>query len=147
LNCYDYLEASRSRIQTARILHNDSQYAAAIYFAGVAIESLLRAFVTRDDPEFDERHDLRELYKRSQIVDLIGPDHQRRAGEWLGDVWSRWKNNYRFASNDRLRAEFRNLKHNPGIKGDYLKKNSNIALDSALSLWTLGERKWHSKKN
>ncbi len=145
LNPTDYMEASASRIETARRLHRIERYAAAIYFAGVSIECLLRAFITREDSQFDQRHDLRELCKKAQLEALIHPTNRRQADAWLGDVWSRWKNNYRFAADDRIRAEFRKLGHNRGIKGDFLKENSRVVVEAAYQLRTLGERRWHSK--
>ncbi|MCI5150714.1 MAG: HEPN domain-containing protein, partial [Candidatus Electrothrix sp. MAN1_4] len=53
------MEASASRIETARRLHRSGRYSAAIYFAGVSVECLLRSFIVREDPKFDQRHDLR----------------------------------------------------------------------------------------
>ena len=146
LNYMDYLEASAFRIETARRLHKIERYSAAIYFAGVSIECLLRAFILREDPQFDQRHDLRDLCKKAQLQMLIRPTNRRKADAWLGDIWTRWKNNYRFASDDRLRSEFRKLGHNRGIKGDFLKENSRIVVESAYQLRTLGEKRWHSKK-
>ncbi|MHC4445248.1 MAG: HEPN domain-containing protein [Planctomycetota bacterium] len=145
LNDKDYLEASAFRIETARRLHRIGRYSAAIYFAGVSIECLLRAFIMRKDPQFDQRHDLRELCKKAQLQALIRPADRRQADAWLGNVWMRWKNNYRFASDDRIRTQFRKLGHNRGIKGDFLKENSRIVVESAYQLRTLGARRWHSK--
>lgn len=145
LNYTDYLEASAFRIDTARRLHRIRQYSSAIYFAGVSIECLLRAFITREDPQFDQRHDLRELYKKAQLQALIHLADRRQADAWLGDVWMRWKNNYRFASDDRLRTHFKKLQFNRGIKGDFLKENSRIVVESAYQLRTLGEKRWEKR--
>jgi HEPN domain-containing protein len=54
-----YLEASANRIEIARRLHNIGHYSAAVYFAGVSVECLLRAYIVRENPEFDQRHDLK----------------------------------------------------------------------------------------
>lgn len=147
LNHTDYMEASAFRIETARRLHQSGRYSAAIYFAGVSVECLLRAIITREDPQFDERHDLRDLCKKSQLQALIKPGDRRLADAWLGDVWMRWKNNYRFVSDDRLRSEFRRLGHNRGIKGDFLKENARVVVEAAYQLRTMGERRCHSKTN
>ena len=144
LNNDDYFEASSSRIDAARRLHESGCYSAAIYFAGVSIECLLRAFITREDLQIDQRHDLRELYKKAPL--LIRPQNNRQANAWLGEVWVRWKNNYRFASDDRLRTQFKKLRLNRGIKGDFLKENSRIVVESAYHLRKLGAKRWHSKK-
>ena len=131
-------------METARRLYVAQRYSAAIYFAGVATECLLRAFITRETPQFDQRHDLRQLYNEAQFEAFIEPKDQRLAQTLLGDVWSRWKNNYRYASDGRLRSEFRRLGHNRGIKGDFLKENSRRVVESGYELWMLGERTWHS---
>ena len=143
----DYLEASATRIETARRLHQNGRFSAAIYFSGVSVECLLRAYITRDDPQFDQRHDLYALFKKAQLADFIGPQNRRQVSAWLGSVWARWKNNYRFASDERLRTELRRLGHQRGVKGDFLKENSRIVVESAYQLRTLGERRWRSKKN
>lgn len=142
-----YMEASASRLEVARRLHNEGRYSEAIYLAGVAIECLLRSFILRTEPQFDGCHDLSELYKKAQLEDLVHDEDRQRAAVWLGDVWARWKNNYRYASDSRLRTEFRRLAHNRGIQGDFLKENSRIVVDAALELRTLGERRCHSKKS
>lgn len=142
-----YLDASRSRADTARRLHEAQRYSASIYFAGIAVECLLRAYVVRRDPRFDSRHDLMYLFKRSGIEEFITPEDRIHIGAWLGEVWSKWKNDYRYASDDRLRTEFKRLQHDRDIKGDYLKENSRRVLEAALQLRTKGELRWNSKKN
>jgi len=57
----------------------------------------------------------------------------------LGEVWSRWKNNYRFASHGRLTSEFGRIGLGRGIRGDILKRNSDIAIRNALEIINLGE--------
>lgn len=109
---------------------------------GVATECMLRAYRTRRDPEFDSRHDLRDLLKASGIAEFIPDHHQAEFAENLGQVWSRWKNDYRYASEERLRSEFKSLRFHRGVDGDFLSYNSRIVLDSALSIINIGALKW-----
>ncbi|QTA83859.1 HEPN domain-containing protein [Desulfonema limicola] len=141
-----YLEASWEQIDAARRLHNTQHYPAAIYIAGVAVECLLLAYRSRENPEFENRHDLRSLFKESGIAEFIRQKDQRKVSAMLGEVWSRWKNNYRFASYGRLIPEFRRLKLDRGIKGDILKHNSAVLIDYAFEIINLGVRRWTSKK-
>ena len=147
INADQYLDASRHRADTARRLYEANRHAAAIYFAGVAVECLLRAYVVRRDPTFDSRHDLSDLFKRSELKDFIMINDRRAIGAWLGEVWSKWKNDYRYASDDRLRSEFKRLKQDRGITGDCLKENSRRVVEAALQIQTKGELQWNSKKN
>jgi len=142
-----YRDSARARAITARILLNHGRYSAAIYFSGACVESILRAYITRENPEFDEKHDLVKLYNASQIEKYItNPKSRRKINVCLGNVWDRWKNSYRYADDDRLRSEFKRLKFYVGVQGDLLKFNSSLCVDSALEIQTIGELRWNSKK-
>ncbi len=141
-----YLDCSRLRVESARRLHKDSRFSSAIYLAGVGIECLLRAYIVRQNPEFDERHDLHDLLKSSDLKSFVHTDDRQQVAAWLSDIWTRWKNNYRYASDERLRAEFKRLELDRGIDGDFLKENSRLVDETALQLQVKGELRWHSKK-
>ena len=147
LACQDYLDASRARVQTARVLYERERYSAAIYFAGVGVECLLRAYITRRNPQFDERHDLRDLYQESRMRTFVGSKRLPAANAWLGDVWTRWKNNYRYVSDRRLRSEFQRLGFSRGIKGDSLKENARIVVEAAMEFQAIGELRWTLDRN
>ncbi|KPA17923.1 hypothetical protein MHK_001852 [Candidatus Magnetomorum sp. HK-1] len=134
-----YLEASSCSIDSSRKLHFQARYSDAIYLAGVSVECLLRAFITH---KFDKRHDLHELFKASSLEKLIPDRRRREVGCWLGTIWARWKNNYRYVSDERLKSEFKRLKHDRGISGDYLKENSRMVINCAYNLRILGENQW-----
>ncbi len=142
-----YLEASQERIDDARRLHNMKRYAAAIYLAGVSVECLLIAYKTRKNAEFESRHDLVSLLRECGIADFIHRRDRIKLSAMLGEVWSRWKNNYRFASYERLLSEFKRLNLDRGIKGDILKPNSDIIISNALEIIRMGIRQWTSKKS
>mgnify|MGYP003440653986 FL=1 len=42
------IDAALARIETSNILFEKKRFSASIYFAGVAVESVLRAFIERD---------------------------------------------------------------------------------------------------
>lgn len=142
-----YLEGAQDRIVSALILYNERRYAEAIYLAGLAVECILLAYKIRENREFESRHDIISLLKESGITGFIRHQDQRRISALLGEVWTRWKNNYRFASHDRLTSEFKRLKLDRGIKGDILKPNSDIVISNAIEIINLGVRRWRSKKS
>ncbi len=143
----NYLEASQERIDAARRLHNLQHYPEAIYFAGVAVECVLLAYRTRENPEFESRHDLKSLLRESGLASFISERDQRKLPALLGEVWYRWKNNYRFVSYDSLISEFKRLKLDRGIKGDILKVNSVVIISNAIEIINLGVRRWKSGKS
>ena len=137
-----YFKASQDRIKEARKLHNYGNYVGSIYLSGVAVECMLRAYAVINTGNFDSRHDLTLLLRASGILEIVSVSQRRNIGATLGNIWSRWKNNYRYASEELIRAELKNLKLDRGIKGDWLKFNSMTVLDSALTVISIGVRKW-----
>jgi len=102
-----YFEASQDRIEDARRLHNVGNYVGSIYLSGVSVECMFRAYAARNMDDFDSRHDLARLLRSSGILEIIGVSHRRNIGAALGNIWSRWKNNYRYASEELMRAELK----------------------------------------
>jgi uncharacterized protein (UPF0332 family) len=143
INPKQYLEVAQEHIDTARILYNNERYSTAIYLAGVSIECLLLAYRTKNISHFDSKHDLNKLMKESGIANFVQERNRKKMGILLGEVWSRWKNNYRFASNSRLRSEFKKIGLDRGIKGDILKSNSMSIIDYAYELINIGVRRWN----
>lgn len=54
------VDAAMARIETSTILLENRRYSASIYFSGVAVESVLRAFIERDTKKFDDKHNLKK---------------------------------------------------------------------------------------
>jgi hypothetical protein len=133
-----YLDASIEQINSATRLHKQRRYPAAIYLTGVAVECLLLAYRTRENPEFESRHDLISLLRESGMAGFVRMRDRKKLFIMMGDVWSRWKNNYRFASHSRLTSEFRRLKLDRGIRGEVLKTNSDILIRSAIEIINMG---------
>lgn len=137
-----YLDASKERIGAAEVLFREQRFGECFYCAGLAVECLLRAFRSRRDPEFDERHDLPDLLRASGLEELVSENQQKRLSLALGQTWARWKNAYRYADTERLQADLRarNLFH--GIRGDQLKANARTLLNNANIVLVLGWEKW-----
>jgi hypothetical protein len=146
LTAEDYRWAALARIQAARLLHQHAEYASAIYLAGVAVECTLRAYRVRDDPAFDSRHDLPILLTASGLQNYIPQKRRKQVAAALGDVWTRWRNDYRYASDTRVLSEFRGRGLTMGIKGDdtnQLKENSRRVYEKANELVGIGEARWN----
>jgi len=111
----DYRETSLERANTARILHKAGRYAPAIYLAGIAVESLLRAYIIREGGEVDTLHDMDQLLRRPNLRGYVPHASIAEIDTWLGEVRSRWNNLYRWFSEQRLRTEYRRLKLNAGV--------------------------------
>lgn len=145
----DLKEAALERITTARHLFEESEQAggslsASIYLAGVAVECILRAYRMKRDPEFDSRHDLADLLKASGFVGFVPEKRTREVSAALGDVWSRWKNEYRYASDRRVLRDLKRRGLTDGVKGDQLKECARTVVERAFELINVGVARWNS---
>jgi len=153
-----YFQTATQRLRQAQYLYDEgASFALAIYVGGVAVECLLRAFKGRRDPMFDEKHNLLRLFAASGMLRI---DHEKlRAKGWsdaqidahlrtlqvaVNEVTRLWANNYRFASEERMRSHLKQLTgFQRKLKGDYLKEQARRFLDSAQKFMEKGVVQWH----
>jgi hypothetical protein len=155
-----YYQASLERMRQARKIYElEASFALAMYCAGLAVESLLRAFRWKEDTSFEGRHALAELLKASQLL-RIDDEYMRRKGEpeeeiqnsgrelrrAMNEVLSLWHNNLRFASEASLKTFLNKTGRLRHVKGDPLKKNALDLLNAAQTVVDRGVTLWTSKK-
>ena len=138
----DYADAAQERLSNARLLYEATQYSFALYAAGVAVESLLRAYIVRREPKFDAAHDLPLLLKISNLRALATPSEYQQIGAAMADLFGRWRNDLRYTSNNRLRRYLKSKKLDRRIRGDFLKENCRIAIEMAAAIIKIGAAKW-----
>jgi HEPN domain-containing protein len=156
----EYYQAALERMQQARRIHNaGGDYALAMYCAGLAVESLLRAFRWAEDTSFEGRHDLNELLRESGLM-RVDDEYMRRKGASDEEIVESgraikaamnlvivlWHNNLRFASESRLKAFLNRTGKLKGIKGDAVKENSRQMLEASQPVISRGIILWASKK-
>jgi hypothetical protein len=151
-----YYRAALERIKQARYLYREgSSYALAMYVAGVAVESMLRAFRAKIIPEFESRHDVLSLFAESGML-RVGEVRLRAEGWSESDITNHvkalriavnavyvlWHNNYRYASEERLLAHLKRVKLYRGVKGDLLKAKALQLLNAANVFIARGILQW-----
>jgi hypothetical protein len=150
-----YFRAATERMNQARILYKrDDCYALAMYTAGVAVECMFRAFKLVRTSEFDERHNLLSLFAHSHMLQLNEdvlasrgtPEQILKSAQdiraYVNDVHNLWANDYRYASEGRLKSELTSEKRYHGIKGDVLKACAYQLLNAAEKLIERGAQIW-----
>jgi hypothetical protein len=137
-----YRAAAEERLETLEQLYHLGFFALALYTAGVAVESIFRAYRCKIDPAFDSRHNLSELAKAARFFEIVPRGSVDTVDSALSSIGVRWSNNHRFRSDAAMRAFLRRSQLNRGIKGDYLKVNARAAIDAAFDLVKIGLLKW-----
>jgi hypothetical protein len=144
-----YYEAARERLATATALFRTKDFVAAAYFAGVAVECMLRAFWRADEP-FDARHDVGQL-ARGGFNDRLGSQAAQKAGAALSEVRARWQNDLRYYPASLYDAHIReiNKRYSAYRFGkiedrDRAEANTRRLLDQCGIIVQLGVVKWTS---
>ncbi|HET6246537.1 MAG TPA: hypothetical protein VFE47_02475 [Tepidisphaeraceae bacterium] len=139
-----YRAAAEERLDTLEFLFMNGFYSVGLYTAGVAVESIFRAYRCKIDPVFDSRHNLYELSKAARFSAIVSSaliDGYDRA---LLDIATRWSNNHRYRSDAAMRGFLRRMHLNRGVKGDFLKYNARSAIDAAFVIVHIGLKKWQN---
>lgn len=139
-----YRITSLEHMARAQEFHAEGRYFLAHYFAGVAVECLLRAYLLRISPEFDARHDLYQLARSSRFFDFVPYELQREYGFKFTTLNLRWRSSHRYATEEQWRGYLSGLKADFSLKGERTKNNSRTALNIAYDIVSLGDNKWRS---
>ncbi|MGH7598814.1 MAG: HEPN domain-containing protein [bacterium] len=142
IEAVDYFVSAQERLNDANLLYEKARYSFALYAAGVAVESLLRAYIFRLEPKLEAAHNLRILFTASRIHALTTQVEHGQIGSAIGDLFKRWRNDLRYTSNDRLRRHLKKDKLDRGVRGDFLKENCRIAIEAANTIIKIGAPKW-----
>jgi hypothetical protein len=142
VSAQEYLNASRERLDDARVLHDNHSYVLAHYAAGVAVECILRAYRHRINPEFDSRHNLYLLAKEARFDEVIPKDKYDYYAALLSEVTQMWFNNIRYYDDDGLRRHLKQFGSRRQIKGDVLKESSRSLFDAAEKVVLIGVARW-----
>ena len=144
----DYIEGAGERLHAAQLLYRQSRYVEAIYFAGVAVECVLRAYLFSPDKPFDARHDLDQMLQNlpPDALETLAGHKRREIAAAIGDVWARWKNSYRYGCSRMLCAEMKRLELHRSKNGDALEKAcAATVMNGAFDVVTRGVMQWSKK--
>ncbi len=137
-----YREAAREHVEVARRLDQTRHYGAAHYWAGLAVECMLRAYCVREDPVFDSRHDLAVLAKEARFYAFVPPKRVREVTAAVATVVERWSNDHRYRPERMVERWLREHGVDRTVKGDRLKYSSRQITQAAWFLVEVGELSW-----
>ncbi len=99
IEAVDYVDAAKERLAEANLLYEKAHYALALYVAGVAVESLLRAYIFRLEPKLEAAHNLEQLLNVSNLRYIVTPDESQQLYQAIVALYRRWRNDLRYTSN------------------------------------------------
>jgi len=138
----EYYLAAVERIGCLRQLYDTKRYVEAIYFAGVSVECIFRAFIRQSSSGIDAGHDLVRLAKESRLATKIDQSLYDQYSANLGTVAAVWTNLHIYRSESGARARIKSARLNAGIKGDFLKEQTRRVVNASIELVNLGAAQW-----
>src|SRR5437870_2801457 len=108
----EYRLAALERINDSGALRRNGRHPAAMYFAGVAAECMLRAW-HRESTPFDERHDVVKLFRGCD--DRLANLARGRLRTAILTIHLLWSNGLRYADEGKVRAFLKARQQDRGI--------------------------------
>lgn len=137
-----YREGAIERLADAHILLAGRRWAGAAYLAGRSAEAMLRALVRGVTPNDTSGHDLRDLWQRSIALNLISTQEQNRLYDHVNRLAAVWRNNLRYATDDRLLRHLKDLGLDRRLKGNPVEYWARRLVESAEMILMRGELIW-----
>jgi HEPN domain-containing protein len=138
-----YRSAANENLLGTQAHFLSGEYFLAHYLAVLAVECHLRAYLRRKTNDFEPRHDLVELAKRSQYYNIVSYTEWSRFSTIINTMNLRWRSNHRYYSESQLLDYLNNVKAEYNVKGDRWKNMSRTMADSAYIVIRQGEAKWN----
>jgi predicted metal-dependent hydrolase len=102
----DYFSASLSRkADLEHLITNTDSIILSIYCAGIAIECMFRAYITKYTKEFDSKHNLEKLYNKSLLASYADTNQKKRLSIAVKKASSIWSNDLRYVSEKRMKRK------------------------------------------
>ena len=135
----DYREAAGERFNEANGAFQRGDFVAAHLAAGLAIESMLRAYRVLVSPDFEARHDL--VLLGDAYLRRMASRRQEELAAAINEAAILWQNNHRYCSARKLVAYFNRIKRY-GNERSMLRTNADDMLTHADLIVQYGNSRW-----
>jgi hypothetical protein len=100
----DYFSGALHRLDDLTHLRtNGKSVIFSLYCAGVAIECMLRAYITKYTREFDSKHNLLKLYEKSLLASYLDEEEKQELAVAIKIAHRIWTNELRYTSDKRMK--------------------------------------------
>jgi len=92
--------------------------------------------------QFTSEHKLAKLAEESGVYELIPRTHRETFDASVTASIASWHNSHRFRSEHAMQRFLKKAGLDRGIRGNYARENAKVAVSDALTVISLGVRKW-----
>jgi hypothetical protein len=137
-----YHGAAIEHLALAMRLADAREYLAAHYFAGVAVEAILRAHALRRRHPFTSSHSIMHL---AELAGMVEDGRRGIADDLQADlveVETRWRANHRYLSTVGLAAYLHRTGLDQRVRGDLTKFSARRMVKLAGAIVAIGDARW-----
>ncbi len=141
----DYYTASLTRMADLKHLRtNQNSIIFSTYCAGVSIECMFRAYITKYTKEFDAKHNLEKLFEKSLLGSNLSENEKEKLTIAVKKANKIWNNDLRYVSEKRMKRKIahENVKANFKDVNKYLEKYKSDIFKSTELIIKTGILKW-----
>ena len=141
----DYYTASLTRQADLKHLRtNQNSIIFSVYCAGVSIECMFRAYITKYTKEFDSKHNLEKLYAKSLLANQLEVGEKEKIASAVKKANNIWNNDLRYVSEKRMKRKIAHKNVKTGFKdvNKYIERFNSEIFDSTELIIKTGTSKW-----
>lgn len=141
----DYYDAAICRAEDlVHLQYDQKRMIFSLYCAGVSIECMFRAYITKNTSDFDSKHDLERLYDKSKMALLLTADEKEEMTIAVKVANKIWNNNLRYTSEKRMKRIIAHQIVKAKIKdiNKYLNKHYSDIFEAHETIIKIGKQKW-----
>ncbi len=140
-----YYNAAQEHLGLAVRLREQGEHFTAHFFAGIAVESILRSLSVREGEPFDGTHDIEHWAKKANLLPK-GPDEkQDEFRAKLIELNLRWRAHQRYYTAKALDTWLHNIAIDGKVRGDRVKPSCERMLELASDVVGLGVIRWNKR--
>jgi hypothetical protein len=140
-----YFNAAKEHLGYARqmLLQSQPQYFVAHYFAGIAVEDILRALSVKEKDSFDHSHSIEYWTKKANWMPAHSEAERDKFRAAMDEINTRWRANQRYFTEKMLDTYLASTQLDK-IRGDRVKYGSQRLFQLATDIVGSGVTKWES---
>jgi HEPN domain-containing protein len=141
----NYFSAAKEHLGIARqsLTQTQPQYFVAHYFAGLAVEEILRALSIKEGDTFDGTHSIEHWASKANVLSTQSNEKRDEIHSIVDEINARWRANHRYFTVKMLDAYLESTQLDK-IRGDRVKYSSKRLFDLAEIIVGTGVEKWLS---
>ena len=117
------------------------QYFVAHYFAGIAVEDILRSLSVKEGESFDRTHNIEEWARKANLLPLGSIEQQDKFRIALDEINTRWRASQRYFTVKILDTYLASTRLDK-VRGDRVKYSSKRLFELATDVVGYGVQKW-----